>query len=272
MSVDNSFDFPFIKGITFGYMAKKGSLAPYETFKSLDLVAESLNINTVVLPVPACRQNAQSTAAEYKGPNAVAEFEIENMIDYAHKKGLRVILNPMLNLPGSTPRAGIESPCEWFQSYGEFILQMARIAQRTGCSIFAVGCGLAQSETREEEWRRLIAAVREVYHGFITYISDKNQENHVSWWDAVDLISSAGCFSGGDFSAKTQTIKEVVTKHKKPFILIEKEHSVKESAPNFSKKTEKKSPLDLREKAEYFEKLLCKSKDFSWVCGYCLSD
>lgn len=282
MSVNNTIDFPFIKGMTFGFMAKKGDFAAYETFRSFDLMVESLNINTVVLPVVAWQKNAQSTIIDYESPNTVGDWEIENMIDYAHKKGLRVILKPIVNLLDGTWHAYINffdrsvpnepSWEEWFQSYSKFILHMVGIAQKTGCSIFSVGCELVQSEEREKEWRRLIGDVREVYDGFITYGADKYQEDHVSWWDAVDLISSSGYYSYCDLSTQAQRIKNVVSKYKKPFIFLEAGCPSRAGASSCPNKWEINAPVNTREQAEYYKKLFLVTKDLSWFYGYGLWD
>ena len=32
------------------------------------------------------------------------------------------------------------------------------------------------------------------YYGLMSYNTDKYQEDHVSWWDCVDVISSSGYY------------------------------------------------------------------------------
>lgn len=32
------------------------------------------------------------------------------------------------------------------------------------------------------------------YHGLVSYNTDKYQEDHVSWWDYVDMISPSGYY------------------------------------------------------------------------------
>jgi len=282
MSINSSIDFPFIKGMTFGLMAKKGDFAVNGTYKSFDMMRESLNINTVILPVAAWQRNAQSTEVDYKSEKTVSDWEIENMIDYAHKNGLRVILKPMVNLTDGTMRANIDFfdsnvPSEqswgrWFKSYQDFILHMAGIAQKTGCSIFSVGCELVQSEKRESEWRSLIAAVREVYDGFITYGTDKYKEDCVTWWDAVDLISSSGYYACGDIPAQVERIKDVVLKQNKPFMFLEAGCKGQAGAVDYTNKREINTPVNSCEQAEYYKKLFCATKDLPWFFGYGLCD
>lgn len=56
------------------------------------------------------------------------------------------------------------------------------------------GCEMTMTEHREAEWRALIAAVRQQYHGPVSYNCDKYGEDHVNWWDAVDCIASSGYY------------------------------------------------------------------------------
>ena len=39
------------------------------------------------------------------------------------------------------------------------------------------------------DWRKLIAEVRTVYDGSVGYNCDKYGEDHITWWDAVDVIA-----------------------------------------------------------------------------------
>ena len=78
----------------------------------------------------------------------------------------------------------------WFAQYTAFQLHYAEIAAREGCKLFITGCEMTMTEHREAEWRQLLAAVRGVYPGTLTYNCDKYGEDHIAWWDAVDVIAS----------------------------------------------------------------------------------
>lgn len=278
MTTSSILDFPYIKGMTFGFNARKGDFASISTYRSFDMMSESLNIDTVVLPVVAWQKNAQSTVIEHTGTDTPDDWEIEHLIDYAQNKGLRVILKPMVNLSDGTWRAYINffdrnvpsepSWGEWFRSYREFILHMAVIAQKTCCSIFSVGCELVQSERREKEWRELIAAVRGVYDGFVTYGTDKYQEDHISWWDDVDLISSSGYYSCSDMSAQMARIEGVVRRFNKPFIFLEAGCPSRAGASDCPNRWEVKTPVNTREQARYYKKLFDTTRSLEWFYGY----
>ena len=76
----------------------------------------------------------------------------------------------------------------FFDGYREFIVDQARFAQAAGATLFAVGVELDRTTARESEWRRVIAEIRQVYHGRITYAANWDSLDRVSFWDAMDLI------------------------------------------------------------------------------------
>ena len=112
------------------------------------------------------------------------------MIHYIHVKGLSVALKPTANCKNDTWRAHMnffdkDVPCEpkwcnWFASYTEFQMHYAGIAKQTGCEMFIAGCEMVMSEHRENEWRQLIADIRTVYDGPVSYNTDKYQEDNVT--------------------------------------------------------------------------------------------
>ena len=221
----------FIKGFTYGYDSRRGDYLRPEARESLRTLKERTNISHVIMAFPALQDTAQSVQIDYKGEHIISDDELTGMIEYAQGLGLKVILKPMVNVRDGTWRAYInffdhEEPCEstwgeWFKSYTEYMCHYAQIAERTGCEILVVGCEMVMSERREKEWRNLISAVREVYKGLITYNTDKYQEDHVTWWDAVDIISSSGYYPINDWEAQLRRIEKVVKKHNKPFFFAE---------------------------------------------------
>ena len=76
----------------------------------------------------------------------------------------------------------------FFDGYQQFIVDQARFAQANGVEIFAIGVEYEKTTHREVEWRRIISAVREVYHGNVTYAANWDSVDRVPFWDAVDWI------------------------------------------------------------------------------------
>ena len=77
------------------------------------------------------------------------------------------------------------------------------------------------TEHREAEWRQLLAAVRGVYPGTLTYNCDKYGEDHIAWWDAVDVIASSGYYPLQDWPRQLARIGQVAEKFRKHVLFTE---------------------------------------------------
>jgi hypothetical protein len=77
----------------------------------------------------------------------------------------------------------------WFASYEAFILHYAALAEANGFEALAVGTELAKASRRTSDWKRVIAEVRKVYHGKLTYCANWNDEVEATgFWDDLDFI------------------------------------------------------------------------------------
>lgn len=77
----------------------------------------------------------------------------------------------------------------WFASYEAFIVHYAELAEASGVDALAVGTELAKTSGRTADWKKLIARVRGVFHGRLTYCANWNEEiEQVGFWDALDFI------------------------------------------------------------------------------------
>ncbi len=119
-------------------------------------------------------------------------------IHQAHELGLGVMLKPHIWLRqrdddawrGKIGMANEEDWRLWFENYARFILHYARIAEREQVEIFCVGVELAQTmKEREQDWRVLIAEIRQVYDGPLTYAANWwGEYDEIEIWDALDYV------------------------------------------------------------------------------------
>lgn len=219
----------FIKGFTFAPFARSGSYSKKETYKSLDNLKERVGVSFIILVPNGLQDTPQSEEICYTSNSTISDSELEDLINYAKKSGLRVAIKPTVNCKNGTWRAHInffdeDVHCEpkwskWFVSYTNFQLHYANIAEKTGCEMFIAGCEMVMAERRENEWRKLISDIRGVYHGIVSYNTDKYQEDNVKWWDCVDVISSSGYYPLSDWEKELDRIEKVVKKFNKPFFL-----------------------------------------------------
>lgn len=120
----------------------------------------------------------------------------------AHDAGLRVLLKPHLwvrgpgpSFPGEIVMASETEWRRWFASYRTFLLHYARLAAELEIDGLVVGTELSATVHREADWRRLIAEVRSVYQGDLTYAANWYREvTTVPFWDALDCIGVQGYY------------------------------------------------------------------------------
>lgn len=220
-----------ICGVTFAPFAPRGTLAAPCAAQSLRALARDTAANWVVLAPAGVQATAFTETIDWQGPHTCADEELLAAIALARSLGLKVALKPTVNCLDGTWRAHIrffdhDVPCEpkwcnWFASYTAFQCHYAALAQSAGCDLFITGCEMVETEHREGEWRALLAAVRAQYAGPVSYNTDKYGEDHVNWWDAVDVISSSGYYPLNDWPRQLDRIEGVVRRFDKPFFFAE---------------------------------------------------
>ena len=268
----------FIKGVTFAAFPHKGSFETKEARESLNRLKENTGANFITLVPNGLQDTPQSEEISYTTDATVSDEELISMIEYAHEIGLRVALKPTANCKNGTWRAHInffdkDVPCEpkwcnWFASYTEFQMHYAGIAKQTGCEMFIAGCEMVMTEIRENEWRKLIADIKEVFKGPVSYNTDKYQEGHVTWWDAVDVISSSGYYPKDDWETQLDRIETVVKKYHKPFFFAEAGCMSKEGSNKVPNDWTIQGELDLKGQAEFYESMFAACEKRDWVQGF----
>lgn len=272
----------YIKGFTFGWMSGRGEFRKPEAKESLRLMAERTGSSHVIFALAALQDHPQAVEVKYRGEHMVEDDELLDMIRYARTLGLRVILKPTVNCNDGTWRAhinffDIDVPCEpkwtdWFRSYTAYQKHYAAIAEQEKCEMFIVGCEMVQSERRSAEWREVIAAVREVYTGLVSYNTDKYQEGHVAWWDAVDVISSSGYYPIGDWEAQLDRIEQEIAPYKKPFFFAEAGCPSRSGSAQVPNDWGLEGVVSAEEQERFYEAMFRHASQREWVRGFGLWD
>lgn len=268
-------------GMTWGWTGVRGSWATPEAAHSLSKLVD-LAANWVGIAFGALQATAQSTDILFADEPTVTDAEVRWAIREAKSHGLKVCLKPVVNVADGTWRAfigffdepvpGEPSWADWFASYTLFMVHYARIAEEEGCELFCVGCEMVQSDRRSAQWRAVIDEVRAVYSGLVTYNCDKYQEDRVTWWDAVDIISSSGYYPMGQWEAQLDRIEAVVARQNKPFFFMESGcPSRTGSAARPNDWTLAGQPSE-PEQAEWFRDAFDSCAKRPWVQGFMLWD
>lgn len=276
----NRQEIEYIKGITFAPFVAKGKLDTEESRNSLKVMKEQTGADTIVLVPAGYQETATSVQITYCSEYTPSDEELESFIEYAKKLGLRVFLKPTVNCTDGTWRAHIhffdeDVPCEpkwseWFQAYTDFQLHYAAIAQKTNCDMFIAGCEMVMTEHREEEWRKLIADIRKVYHGLVSYNTDKYQEHNVKWWDCVDVISSSGYYPIDDWENQLNRIEAVIEKYDKPFFFAEMGCMSTEGSMFVPNDWELPGEADSDGQAKWYQKAFDAIQKRTWIKGMAL--
>ncbi|WP_312149404.1 glycoside hydrolase family 113 [Paenibacillus odorifer] len=272
----------YIAGVTWGFSGRRGSWTTEEAECSLELMSSVTGANWTAIALSALQATAHSTEIPYWEAPTVSDEEVKWAISKAKSLQLKVCLKPIVNCADGTWRAHInffdkDVPCEpkwseWFSSYTKFILHYAAIAEETGCEMFCIGCELVQTDRREAEWRSLIAEVRKVYSGILTYNCDKYQEDNVTWWDALDVISSSGYYPASDWEAQLDRIEQVVRSQNKPFFFMEAGCPSRSGSAAIPNDWTLKGEPSQEEQSKFYQAMFqgCENRD--WVQGFMLWD
>lgn len=166
----------------------------------LDRIEPEINSVSIVWPIytQGRRSSVIETGEKTPSLEAIATFSA-----IAKARGFGVVLHPVLDedsiaLPGSRHWRGSIDPWQvdrWFTEYTQLMVSYGLVAAQTGVDAVVIGAELTSMEQHEEEWRKVSAAVREVYpNGLLTYASNREISQEFPW-DAVDFIGVDAFFA-----------------------------------------------------------------------------
>uniref|UniRef100_UPI00404B3FE8 glycoside hydrolase family 113 n=1 Tax=Flavobacterium sp. TaxID=239 RepID=UPI00404B3FE8 len=140
---------------------------------------------------------------------------IEHTAGIFHQKKIQVMLKPQIWIPngGFTGFIAMKTEEEWLtleKNYADFILFYAKVAQETGCELLCIGTELNRFVTaRPDFWQQLIARIKSVYKGKITYAENWDSYQKVSFIEQLDFIGVDAYFPLA--KSKHPTISEIET-------------------------------------------------------------
>lgn len=221
----------FLNAYTFGFCEKRGFTRGQSWKWSMEEMVRTTGCNAIILPVCAWQDHAYSTQVVSDSPDVLDEADAAAVCAHARRLGLRVILKAMVNCRDGYWRAYIRFfdhpvPTEpgwddWFPSWTAHVCRVADMARENRADMLCVGCEMVGADHRDREWRQLIQSARARYDGPLTYNCDKYQEDHITWWDALDCISSSGYYPLNDIEENFRRIQRVSVQTGKPFLFME---------------------------------------------------
>ena len=219
----------FITGINAGYAQKAGYYTS-EEFESVIRHATNANSEWLTLNVSIIQERWFSRNITFDYCRTAKDHELEYAVKLCRKKGLKVMLKPVLLCLDGSWRGMInflaadEPPqliegivvdywSKWFTSYRFAIKRYAIIAQRLGIDGFCIGSELlASQKLKSKEWQKTIEYARKYFKGEITYelaIADSDEYMAISecnyldeyhrtgaweWYKSLDFLSASRRF------------------------------------------------------------------------------
>jgi len=189
---------------------------------------KSMNVEWIAILATRYQDNCFSTSI-FSTEKTPSDQSFKHAIEKAHSLGLKVMVKPHLDLL-STEKGGWrgEIACiretdweVWFESYKQFMLHYARIAEETKAEMFCMGTELtAATASHTDKWKEVIRAIRKVYSGKLTYAANWSEEYlHIRFWDDLDY---AGIDAYFPLSEKdSPTYEELMESWKKWVVEIE---------------------------------------------------
>jgi hypothetical protein len=189
---------PFYKGMTVSCQTWGIEWQTPEMEATMDEL-KSLGVNSIAIhPYAQIREDGHVVSGRRSGASTT---HITTPLRWARERVMSAMLIPHIAYWGTKfswrGEVNFVTPEEWdrfFADYETWIVQMAAVAESEHAAIFCVGLEFTYPQKYEERWRKIIGAVRAVYHGKVTYGANWNEYNDVKFWDALDYIGVLAYF------------------------------------------------------------------------------
>jgi len=138
----------------------------------------------------AYQDTRASSALEVDSSLTPSEASLRDAAAAAASEGLLLAIKPHVDVRDGTGRSLIDpdDPSRWFESYRQYLLRLADLAESVGAVQFVIGTELAATLKHEDQWSRTISMVRSRFSGAITYAASWDEAALVPFWDEVDLV------------------------------------------------------------------------------------
>ncbi len=187
---------PFLAGVSLAMLNdhELGYHSP-SVDHALGYLRHALGTDSVSLMPFAYQPDATAPGMRYlnSSPGSETDAAMIHAGRRADARGFTVLWKPQIWLRGSWPgdiaMTSEEDWDAWFRAYRRFVVHQAVLARWVGAEILSVGVELGKTVHREDDWRRVIAAVRRVYAGPLTYSANWYGDfDRVPFWDEMDLL------------------------------------------------------------------------------------
>lgn len=199
------------KGMTFGYYARNGYFGSAAARTEVDRMAEA-GVEWVCLVATVMQETVHSTRQYRDFLHTPDDAELCDIIGHIHRRGLRVMLRPMIECHDGLQRSHIDFPDDgqivpgkpfhywhdWFDSYRLLTRHYSRLAERTGCEAYCFDSELDRTVRRNAEWLGVLEEARRNFRGSLTasliclpQFTEQLKADPDHWFFALDTLGSS---------------------------------------------------------------------------------
>jgi hypothetical protein len=266
-----------------------------ESFRQSLRNLQGIGANYVTLIIPYYQDTIDSTAM-YPGSDTPNDESLNTAIVYAHSIGMKVNLNIHLEARNDQWRAHI-NPSDrntWFTNYGLVLNHYAIMSQKQHVEMYTLGAELINmtsdniNSSNTSNWRNLIANVRSLYSGKVTYDGNwgggtwNDELDHIKFWDALDYIGVSAYYHIGGTNinnytqatleaawdnVRTSQLEPLHNKYGKSIIFTEVGYRNVDGALTHPASWEMSGGLDEQEQSDGYESLFSYWGNISYFAG-----
>lgn len=139
---------------------------------------------------------------------------ISQYIDILEKDNIQIMLKPQIWVWRGeyTGHIKMQTETAWQEleeTYANFILSFAELAQEKHVAMFCIGTELEQFVAhRPEFWQELIENIRKIYKGKLTYAANWDEYKRTPFWSELDYIGVDAYFPVSD--EKTPSVEACI--------------------------------------------------------------
>lgn len=207
-----------------GSASQEAKFEPREKINGVSFVSPSRKFDSSLMALPKTKVNAnwiclmpfgfvakEDTKVHYNSPNqwwGERKEGIAFMHEQAKKEDYKVFLKPQIwkshgAFTGHHEYDNVQDWQAFEDSYANFILDYARLAENLNIPLFCIGTEWDYFvKERSSFWLKLIQEVRKVYSGKLTYASNWDEYKRVPFWNELDFIGIDAYFPLGNGNKK----------------------------------------------------------------------